>query len=308
MNGPIVLLAVVLASAVQGEEAAPRFYQMKDDAQLDDLVRESVRGKRSLQSRLYAVSERFLGTPYRLGPLGEGPEGEFDRDPLVNFTEADCTTFVETVMALAIAGELPRGLDALRHIRYKDGVVRYELRNHFLETDWIANNAAAGFVRDITREVAGEGARTVHKRIKKSEWYAVKAAADLAGFDAAPEAKREELVLRWRELGKALPDQEVELPYLPIENLPELLPKIPSGTIANLIRDAKDDVPIVVSHQIFIFDTPKGKTVRHAAYGKFVEDVPALEYFYRYYGSKWRLLGLNLNAVLDPGNEVRNGR
>jgi hypothetical protein len=46
----------------------------------------------------------------------------------------------------------------------------------------------------------------------------------------------------------------------------------------------------------------KGKTlyVRHAAFGKEVEDVPALEYFYRYFNSSWPLLGLNLQEITKP--------
>ena len=46
------------------------------------------------------TSAYFINTPYKLGPLGEGPEGLFDQDPLYSFDVFDCTTFVETVMAL----------------------------------------------------------------------------------------------------------------------------------------------------------------------------------------------------------------
>ena len=36
------------------------------------------------------------------------------------------------------------------------------------------------------------------------------------------------------------------------------------------------------------------RILRHAAAGKSVEDVPALEYFRRYDKASWRVLGVNL--------------
>ncbi|MCX5790345.1 MAG: DUF1460 domain-containing protein [Elusimicrobia bacterium] len=48
----------------------------------------------ALADRIDAVSERFLGVPYKLGPMGEGDGGDFERKPLYSFRELDCTTFV----------------------------------------------------------------------------------------------------------------------------------------------------------------------------------------------------------------------
>jgi hypothetical protein len=246
---------------------------------------------------LFAASSRFLGVPYVLGPLGEGPQGEFDRGPLVSYTGLDCTTFVEETMAFALGGDEASSLEILRRIRYRGGIISYQTRNHFTEADWLPNNIAAGFLRDITGEVAGAGVRAVRKVISKRAWYQAKTEADLKGFDGETPAQRAERLARFRALGAAMPDQDVTLSYVPLEDLAALLPRIPSGTVVSLVREARDDKPTVISHQFFIFDGPGGKIIRHASLGKMVLDVPAADYISKLAGSSWRVLGFNLAAV-----------
>ncbi len=248
-------------------------------------------------ARLFNASGRFLGVPYVLGPMGEGPRGEFDRGPLVSYTALDCTTFVEETMAFALGGDEASSLEILRRIRYHGGVISYETRNHFTEADWLPNNIAAGFLRDITGEVAGARAGAVRKVISKRAWYQAKTEADLKGFEAESPAQRAERLARFRALGAELPDQEITLSYAPLEDLAALLPRIPSGTVVSLVREARADKPTVVTHQFFIFDGPGGKLIRHASLGKMVLDVPAAEYISKLAGSAWRVLGFNLAAV-----------
>ena len=248
-------------------------------------------------ARLFAASSRFLGVPYVLGPMGEGPQGEFDRGPLASYTGLDCTTFVEETIAFALGGDEASSLDILRRIRYRGGVISYQTRNHFTEADWLPNNITAGFLRDITGEVAGAKARAVRKVVSKRAWYQAKTEADLKGFDGETPAQRAERLARFRALGAAMPDQDVALSYAPLEDLAVLLPQIPSGTVVSLVREARDDRPTVVSHQFFIFDGPGGKIIRHASLGKMVLDVPAAEYISKLAGSSWRVLGFNLAAV-----------
>lgn len=252
------------------------------------------------QDRLVAVSALFLGTPYRLGPLGEGKSGEYDRDPLVNFKETDCTTMVEQAMALALEPELKKAVRTLQRIRYKDGRVSYESRNHFPEIDWIPNNIDAGYLRDITVEVAGDKLRYAHKLISKRKWYSEKKIEDLEGFESEAQGKKKERLERLKETGKLFEDRVSTMPYVPVEMIPAVLNRIPSGTIANLVRQDRPDKPVIISHQVLFIDKDGAKFVRHAASGREVEDVAALEYLRRYDGSKWRLVGLNLNRLLAP--------
>lgn len=256
-----------------------------------------VESEASLGQRLYAVSGRFLGVLYVLGPLGEGENGEFDRDPLVSYTGLDCTTFVEETMAFALGRDRADALDLLRYIRYRKGVISYETRNHFTEADWLPNNIAFGFLRDITAEVGGASARAVSKSISKRAWYAAKTEADLSGFDAESPEARAGRAARLRAIGANLPDQRAVINYVPLEDLPRLLGAIPHGTVVSLVREDRADKPTLVSHQFFIFDGPRGKTIRHAAQGKQVMDVDAAQYMAGLAGAKWRVLGFNLAQV-----------
>lgn len=252
-----------------------------------------------LQKRVEEVSALFLGTPYKLGPLGEGPEGEFDRDPLVDFEKVDCTTLVEQTMALALRSDMKEALETLQKIRYKEGKVSFETRNHFPEIDWIPQNVWAGYLRDVTREIAGDKVLEAGKNISKREWYRAMSTANVEGRFFTPDDRVKRLA-KLQALGEKFPDARASLPVLPMDQLPKALERIPSGTIANLVREDVPDKPILVSHQVFIIKKNGQAFIRHAAFGKTVEDVPILEYFYRYYNSKWRLVGLNLNQLRDP--------
>src|SRR5271169_5922701 len=93
------------------------------NAHIQEELRRIHQQPASLAQRVEAVSELFLGVPYKLGSLGEGPDGEFDRDPLIRFDAFDCTTFVETVMALSLDSDLDSAMRTLQKIRYKDGQI-----------------------------------------------------------------------------------------------------------------------------------------------------------------------------------------
>ncbi len=64
-------------------------------AEMDAYVRALSRSGPRFEARLERVIRDSVGTPYFDGPLGEGPTGIFDRDPLVDFTRVDCVTSVE---------------------------------------------------------------------------------------------------------------------------------------------------------------------------------------------------------------------
>src|SRR6185503_18942525 len=100
------------------------------------------------------------------------------------------TTFVETVMALSLESDLSAAEATLQRIRYKDGQVDYVHRNHFTELDWIPHNVWAGYLRDITADVAGVDAVDVSKEISKREWYLQKTTASFEGNFSDDEKRR----------------------------------------------------------------------------------------------------------------------
>jgi hypothetical protein len=287
----IALAAILVSASIAAEPLSNAHIQ-------DELARIHREGA-PLPQRVEAVSQLFLGVPYKLGPLGEGPNGEFDRDPLIRFDAFDCTTFVETVMALALESDLDTATRTLQKIRYKDGQIGYPTRNHFIELDWVPNNVRAGYVRDITAAVAGKKAVTIRKTVSKRRWYQRKSLASLEGAFNVNERKSQ--LLELRRLGKPFPDQRATLTVLPLKSLPLALASIPSGTIANLVHADKRYLDTVVSHQVLLIKKSDGWYVRHAASDKAVEDDP-IGILAKNSDPSWPLIGLNLVVPRDPAS------
>lgn len=106
---------------------------------------------------MVTVGKTFLKTPYVAKTLEIG-----DTETLVvNLQGLDCTTFVENVLAFSTLLKQDKyDFDAfvlnLEKIRYKDGTMDgYASRLHYF-SEWIANNAEKGIVKNITGEIGGE--------------------------------------------------------------------------------------------------------------------------------------------------------
>jgi hypothetical protein len=110
-------------------------------------ILEKLRPEQTVAQRVEVASELLLGRPYVEGSLGGGQE---IREELRIFLDAfDCVTFMETVMAFAFAQSVERFVEAVRLIRYQDGVTDWFHRNHYM-VDWTTNNQKAGFIDNIT--------------------------------------------------------------------------------------------------------------------------------------------------------------
>ena len=74
------------------------------------------------ESRVLFFAKHFIDVPYKAGTL----EQEKEERLTINLRELDCTTFVETVLALTLASKEVNAdfngfVSALRKIRYRDG-------------------------------------------------------------------------------------------------------------------------------------------------------------------------------------------
>lgn len=105
--------------------------------------------------RVGFIARQFLGLPYVAHTL------EGDTEMLtINVDELDCTTFVETVIAMAItAGEGSSSwrdyAKNLESIRYRDGLLNgYSSRLHYI-SDWIINNSSRENFREATLDIYG---------------------------------------------------------------------------------------------------------------------------------------------------------
>lgn len=90
--------------------------------------------------KILNVSESFIDTPYILNPLGEGDTGTISKNPLYRFDAFDCQTFVETVLAKSLTNTDADFKNMMNKIRYRDGIISFETRNHFQNPDWVENN------------------------------------------------------------------------------------------------------------------------------------------------------------------------
>jgi hypothetical protein len=97
----------------------------------------------------------FLGTPYVAHTLEKEPE-----QLVVNLRELDCTTLVESVLALSRTVKegdptFEKFINNLQFVRYRDGKIEdYSSRLHYT-TDWIYENQKKGLISNITQEAGG---------------------------------------------------------------------------------------------------------------------------------------------------------
>ncbi len=106
--------------------------------------------------KLNDIAFDFIGIPYAAHTLENGQ----DENLVINLHQFDCTTFVETCLALQRTLNMPNTnfeayIRQLKNIRYRDGELNgYTSRLHYF-TDWIANNIEKGFVEDVTKNYSG---------------------------------------------------------------------------------------------------------------------------------------------------------
>lgn len=124
-------------------------YQRADSLKIVSLLQQAKVLKSKPQSWMLWFGKKFQGVPYVGGTL--------DRDTVerlvINTRELDCTTFVETVLALTMCAEqgetsFRKYCEHLRHVRYVKGEVTYVKRQHYF-TLWIEDNVEEKIVEDI---------------------------------------------------------------------------------------------------------------------------------------------------------------
>ncbi|MCF0043408.1 N-acetylmuramoyl-L-alanine amidase-like domain-containing protein [Dyadobacter fanqingshengii] len=142
----IVLSIFLLSSTVSFAQLAVQ----KVFAQKMDLPES-----RDIGTQVLRMGESFLGTPYVAGTL----EGNPTERLVCKFDGLDCTTLVESSVALAVAKtENPtyEGFkNELTKLRYREGIIDgYPSRLHYV-LDWMYENEKRGRLENITAKVGG---------------------------------------------------------------------------------------------------------------------------------------------------------
>ena len=233
----------------------------------------------SLQSlpfidRLEKITAQAKGTPYFLGPLGEGPGAPIDQKPLIDLTRVDCVTFSEQSLALALSPDYPSAFKTLQKIRYKQGEVKMECRNHYTMADWTVNNR--WLLTDISAQMPQH--QTLTRTISHKQLFANQ---KLTGIEV-------------RE-----PDRTLKVAYIPEDRLMEVLPNLRPGDLGVLIQNLDG---IFAAHIGFMFQQANGKWVYRNATSigpKEVTDTP-FETLVDSLKSSKRLIGMSFIRPKQP--------
>ncbi len=204
----------------------------------------------------------------------------------------NCTTYVETVMALSRSRSSSYFIPNLLAIRYRDGQNDFINRNHFPELDWIPNNEKAQILKDITQQVAsamGVPVKVESKKIDRSKW-----------LQAQLKHRRGSRILASRQNWD--PPVEVRVPYIDISSFKKMMNEIPSGTVINLVRRNDQRHPLLIAHQGFLIHEGNRVFLRHASPDGRIRTSDLRTYLrdqMQNYTGSWSLIGVNLNQIND---------
>lgn len=250
---------------------------------LDEELARRHQAARSLPERIELVTRGLLKAPYLLSPLGEGALP--DRDPRFRVDAFDCTTFVETGIALALARDLEDARRLLDDVRYAEDTPSFEARRHLVTSQWVPGLVGAGFLEDVTEQIGGRHARAFELELTPERWWKRRVARTL------------ELPL------ERIPRGRFRVPFLPLDEAIRLADSIPPGTVIDIIRQNVPSSPDVVTHQGLVVTHPGDKTrfVRHASpVAQRVIDEPLVLMMKRYKKPRrWPIVGASFLRILD---------
>lgn len=134
---------------------ATRFHCNNDTIKINTLLKEGVAAKLSTPNQYMSFfAEKLIGTPYVAHTL------EGDKEYLtINIDELDCTTFVETLIALTRSAMQSSPTwytyaSNLEKLRYHNGELNgYASRLHYISA-WVMENTNRGYIKEVTSSLA----------------------------------------------------------------------------------------------------------------------------------------------------------
>ena len=188
------IISIIAASAIATHAATPRnmrHHCANDTTEINELLRRGYDSGITNPNKMIAQYARWLlDKPYVAHTL----EGEQEM-LTINIDELDCTTFVETLYALARTTLDKRYswrdyAHNLESIRYRGGEIKgYASRLHYI-SDWIIDNNHRGNLRETTHDMSGVkyNVKTINYMSKHRDLYP--ALADEDTFQAIRNVER----------------------------------------------------------------------------------------------------------------------
>ena len=233
----------------------------------------------SVQALVLKSANFLLSTPTGINPLGEG--SGIDIHPLISTNKFDCTTYVETNLAIAFSKDQKELGSTLNKIRYEGDVIDFFHRNHFMVSDWIPANTKKGFVSEFTDKITVDKTayHTESKTLNKTIWFFHRV------IDLLDQQKKTPSEIQ-AELAKVpvLPIQEEKTQYLKAsffrEHTDAMLSALPEVSIVMFIRNIPA-VPTLVNHMGFVIKKEGKLYLNHAPQAKpwMVQELLLEDYF-----------------------------
>lgn len=150
LTGTLVLLHSLLFATAQ------TIYSASDSITVEQLLSKAM-SQPPKTCLTFFFGNKLAGHPYKSGTLEKnyvGRSGCGQEQLIVNTREFDCTTFVETVLALARTAEHGKHsfndfCNNLQAFRYQQGTIAdYTSRNHYFST-WIDNATSSSIMDEV---------------------------------------------------------------------------------------------------------------------------------------------------------------
>jgi len=267
----VILLFTVALNAQQ------KIYKM-DKADINDLLTKKSVENLTITERMSFYSEMFLGMPYGLTCVGDGPYALYDTKPLLTFDTTNCMVFCEDVLALSISDSYENFFNNLQQIRYKDGIIGMKTRNHYTMADWLPENS--WLLHDVAKEVAGSKAKTLTRTISHKKFFAGKGIEDMRYVKD---------------------DRTMTINYIPFDALIDAKKNFKDGDILALMFRNLDN--IFSAHMLMAYNTANGMVIRESSLSKStVLDTPFEEWVNNFINSK-KYIGIALMRVNEDLNQ-----
>ncbi|HDR05097.1 MAG TPA: DUF1460 domain-containing protein [Candidatus Marinimicrobia bacterium] len=208
--------------------------------EIDKMLREVSAKNLTITERIKRYSGLFLGMPYSWTATGDGPYALYENYPLVSFDSTNCMVYCEHVLAMAISDNWDHFFNNLQQIRYKDGIIGMQTRNHYTMADWLPEND--WILDDVSRIVGGKFTKTMTRTISHEKFFKGKGVTDLR---------------------RIKPDRKITIDYVPLDKLDKVENQCQNADIVALLIANKDD--IFSAHMLMIVELNGKKYFREAS-------------------------------------------
>jgi len=275
MKKYIFLIVIVISSALLFGQNKKIYHMTKWE--VDSILTVKSAENLTVTERMNFYSQLFMGMPYGLTCVGDGPYALYDTKPQLTFDTTNCMVFCEDVLALSISDSYENFFNNLQQIRYKDGVVGMKTRNHYTMADWLPENS--WLLHDVVKEVAGDKAKTLTRTISHKKFFQKKGITDMRYVKE---------------------DRTITVNYIPFDGLMDVKEKFNDGDVLALLFRNLDN--IFSAHMLMCYNTPNGKVIRESSLSNAtVLDTPYDEWVARFQNSK-KYIGIALMRVNDDIN------